>query len=153
MSYYQRAVSSDRNELKELLNHGRFHLVYAPTLLFIIFSVLSVVGGLLSESINSMIIGIITSILISQIYWGRMSVKWRIKAYQFNYTFTLYREAIREQLIYPNDHFMNMFLIGPRSRIKFIRSVDEHIIRTKRMPKLDTIHSLSEINNDFRKAV
>ena len=153
MSYYTRVVSSDRNELKELLDHGRYHLVYLPTILFLSISILSVFVGLLSESINSMIIGMITAILVSQIYWGRMSVKWRIKAYQFNYTFTLYREAMKQQVIYPCDHFMNHFLIGPKSRLKVIKSVDEHITRTKRMPKLDTIYSLSSYSKDLKRAV
>ena len=147
MSYYTRVVSSDRNEFKELLDHGRFHLAYLPTILFLSISFLSVIAGLLAESINSMILGIITAILVSQLYWGRMSVLWRIKAYKFNYTFTLYREAMREQLIYPCDHFMNHFLIGNKSRLKVIKNVDEHIFEKKRMPKLDSIYSLSKVKS------
>ncbi len=81
-----------------------------------------------------MISGMFISLMLSQVYWGRMSVHWRMKAYQANYCFTLFREAMREQMIYPADHFMNHFLIGPKSRLKLIRNVDEHIIEKKRMP-------------------
>jgi hypothetical protein len=146
MKINAKAEPVSRSEIGELLKHGRFHLIYVPTLLFISLSACSVIFGLMHNSVHSMLSGMLISLLVSQIYWGRMSVLWRMRAYQANYCFTLFREAMREQMIYPANHFMNYFLIGPKSRLRLIRNVDEHIIEKKRMP------GYQYLQNSLRKA-
>lgn len=137
MSIVDRKLSSDSKQLRDLLRKARLHLATVPTFIFILSSILSFSSAFVINDFIPAIFGVISGLLISQLYWGFMSVKWRIEAYRFNYCFTLYREALKEQLIYPANHFMNKLLIGHPKDVKAIRNLDNYLLKYKRLPKLE----------------
>ena len=140
MGIVDKKISSDSKQLRKLLNKGRFHLAVMPTVIFIFSSLLSFSFAFLLNTFFPVFYGIVTGLIISQLYWGVMSVRWRLKAYTFQYCFTLYREALKEQLIYPSNHYMNLLLIGHPKDVQAIKHLDAYLLKYKRLPKLENVY-------------
>lgn len=138
MGIVDKKISSDSKQLRQLLSKGRLHLAVLPTVIFILTSIVSFTISFFVNDFTIAVFGIVGGLITSQIYWGLMSVRWRLQAYTFNYCFTLYREALKEQLIYPSNHYMNLFLIGHPKDVKAIKHLDSYLLKYKRLPKLES---------------
>lgn len=102
----------------KLLQKARIHLLLIPHLIFIVLSILTIFLALRFNDYKIIIIGCTSAVFVSQIYWSRMVVLWKIRVVNHQLYRSVYREAINEMLVYPESNWFNSLIIATQKERK-----------------------------------
>ncbi len=103
-----------------LLVKARVHLLLIPYFIFIGMCILSIILALQFHDYKFILSVNFAGIILSQIYWSRMIVVWKVKVFQHQLFRQVYREAIREGLIYDDSNWFSSLVIATKKERKLI---------------------------------
>lgn len=98
-----------------LLKKAQLHLLLIPHFIFLVSGMVAIFLALEFHDYKIILLGYLIAIVLSQLYWSRMVVVWKLKAFKHQLFRTVYREAINEMLIYPDSNWFNNLIIATPS--------------------------------------
>ncbi|RNC85741.1 MAG: hypothetical protein ED557_02915 [Balneola sp.] len=112
----------NNDDAYKLLVKARVHLLLIPYLIFIGMCILSIILALHFHDYKFILSINFAGIMLSQIYWSRMIVVWKVKVFQHQLFREVYREAIREGLIYHDSNWFSNLIIATKKERILIKS-------------------------------